>query len=60
MFVSIAFRLCKVKLADTTTAAVMLNDLQNKGFIKEVEKGFWMRIQSGGADTNDGKEYLLF
>ncbi|XP_052077843.1 uncharacterized protein LOC127715718 [Mytilus californianus] len=46
-------KLCKVKLADTTTAAVMLNDLQNKGFIKEVEKGFWMRIQSGGADAND-------
>ncbi|CAG2212348.1 unnamed protein product [Mytilus edulis] len=45
--------LCKVKLSDTTTAAVMLNDLQNKGFIKEVEKGFWMRIQSGGADAKD-------
>ncbi|CAC5366238.1 unnamed protein product [Mytilus coruscus] len=51
--ISNLLKLCKDKLADTTTAAVMLNDLQNKGFIKEVEKGFWMRIQSGGADAND-------
>ncbi|CAC5409421.1 unnamed protein product [Mytilus coruscus] len=52
--ISNLFKLCKVKLSDTTTAALMLNDLQNKGFIKEEEKClFRVRIQSGGGDAND-------
>ena len=42
-----------MKQFDIAAAVVMLNDLQSKGMIKEVEKHLWMRIQSGGDDTKE-------
>ncbi|KAK3100647.1 hypothetical protein FSP39_023031 [Pinctada imbricata] len=41
-------RHCKVKPSDAMTALVFLADLQKRGLVKEVEEGFWLRIQSGG------------
>lgn len=57
--ISHLLKMCKVKQFDVAAAVVMLNDLQTKGLIKEVEQGFWMRIQSGGDDTKEDHEVKL-
>ncbi|XP_046369362.1 uncharacterized protein LOC124144153 isoform X3 [Haliotis rufescens] len=38
---------CKIKSTDCIAAVVMLNEMQRKGLIQEVEKDIWMRVQSG-------------
>lgn len=39
------FRYCKIKQSDTMAALVFLSDMQKKNLIKEVEGGYWMRLQ---------------
>lgn len=45
----------RVKQSDMITAVVMLNDLQNRGLIKEVDKGMWMRIPVSQQNNPDVK-----
>lgn len=46
-----------MKQFDIAAAVVMLNDLQKKGMIKEVERELWMRIQSGGDTKEEHGKY---
>ncbi|GAB1604551.1 uncharacterized protein LOC115230770 [Argonauta hians] len=46
---------CKVKCADTITAVVMLNELQKRGLIKELEKGIWLRLPNSQHSNSDMK-----
>lgn len=39
------FKYCKIKQSDTMVALVFLSDMQKKNLIKEVEGGYWMRLQ---------------
>ncbi|KAK7097152.1 hypothetical protein V1264_004171 [Littorina saxatilis] len=44
--VNIIFKKSVVKQSDNITAIVMLKDLQKKGLVREVETGFWVRMQT--------------
>ncbi|XP_052829688.1 uncharacterized protein LOC106882433 isoform X2 [Octopus bimaculoides] len=45
----------KVKHADMFTAVVMLNEMQKRGLIKEVDKGMWMRIPISQQNSSNMK-----
>ncbi|XP_033743773.1 LOW QUALITY PROTEIN: uncharacterized protein LOC117329759 [Pecten maximus] len=45
---------CKIKVTDTLVIALVLAELQERGLIKEVVDGHWMRNHGGGsAQTED-------
>lgn len=56
------FRYCKIKQSDTMAALVFLSDMQKKNLIKEVEGGYWMRLQKSQESEiiKHGLAFILY